>query len=259
MVWLSDPAWRELIAGQPDAVSGQLEYWQARDLPVVVRRRDVDAADNMVCIGIALSPTDNDKPRLSAQVNVTQVTRHERAQTLAAVLAAAPRRWQASLKSLAQEATQRSCQLHVVGSLAFQTLTQETYVRPGSDIDLLFYPQSTAQVDAGLLLLQRYAHEVHKLPLDGEIIFPRGQAVAWKEFLHCQSQSAADSANSAGKIKASNRVLVKDAHRVWLATPAELLATFDEVPDQISDQDRDAVYVQCACQCACQLDAVVVL
>jgi phosphoribosyl-dephospho-CoA transferase len=51
------------------------------------------------------------------------------------------------------------------------------------------------------------------LPLDGEIVFPTGAAVSWKEWL------------GAGPARA--RVLVKDAGAVRLAHMADLLATLE--------------------------------
>ena len=64
--------------------------------------------------------------------------------------------------------------------------------------------------DAGLALLERHAAT---LPLDGEIVFPSGAAVAWKEWLSASRNEA--------------RVLVKDAGAVRLAPMAELLMTLE--------------------------------
>jgi phosphoribosyl-dephospho-CoA transferase len=77
---------------------------------------------------------------------------------------------------------------------------------PDSDIDLLFFPANRNALDAGLALLERYSAV---LPLDGEIVFPSGDAVAWKEWLN------------------ADRVMVKDAVTVRLAPTAALLATLD--------------------------------
>jgi phosphoribosyl-dephospho-CoA transferase len=67
---------------------------------------------------------------------------------------------------------------------------------------------SKQQLHAGLALLGGPAHG---LPLDGEIMFPSGQAVSWKEWASASTASA--------------RVLVKDADSARLAALEELLAT----------------------------------
>jgi phosphoribosyl-dephospho-CoA transferase len=66
---------------------------------------------------------------------------------------------------------------------------------------------------AGLALLDDCSRQ---LPLDGEIVFPSGQAVAWKEWRNALSaQSRA-------------RVLVKRIDSVLMADPAALLDEFTE-------------------------------
>jgi phosphoribosyl-dephospho-CoA transferase len=59
-------------------------------------------------------------------------------------------------------------------------------------------------------------HYSLQLPLDGEIIFPSGQAVAWKEWRNAASTAI------------GTRVLVKRIDCVLLAEPATLLDEFTE-------------------------------
>jgi phosphoribosyl-dephospho-CoA transferase len=94
------------------------------------------------------------------------------------VIAAAPATWQDGLARLNEAA--RGLSIKVYGSLALQAITGLSYVRPASDIDLLFAPRTTAELRAGLDLLQSHAAG---LPLDGELVFPSGVAVAWREWL----------------------------------------------------------------------------
>ncbi|MFA9219271.1 MAG: phosphoribosyl-dephospho-CoA transferase MdcG domain-containing protein, partial [Sphingomonadaceae bacterium] len=103
--------------------------------------------------------------------------------------------------------------LHTYGSCAMQALTGLSYLHPASDIDLLLYPADRQQLDAGLSLL---ATQAQSLPLDGEIIFPDGAAVAWKEWLQALANNS--------------RVLVKRLHTVQLAQPAALLAMLEPTP-----------------------------
>ena len=98
-----------------------------------------------------------------------------------------------------------------------QVLTGKPYLAAGSDIDLLLHPRDDAQFEAGLALLARHAHN---LPLDGEIAFPLGHGVSWKEWLgpdaraHARSHSGAD------------RVLAKHLDTVALLRRDALLAQF---------------------------------
>jgi phosphoribosyl-dephospho-CoA transferase len=82
-----------------------------------------------------------------------------------------------------------------------------------SDIDLLFFPRNSAQLYKGMDL---FASHAKALPLDGEIIFPAGQAVAWKEWLAAMRASSAC------------RVLVKEKHSVHLSTMDALLHTLED-------------------------------
>src|SRR6185369_13349406 len=100
--------------------------------------------------------------------------------------------------------------LRVFGSLALQALTGQAYLRESSDIDLLFRPRSTSELDAGTLLLASFLGE---LPLDGEIVFPSGQAVAWKEWFTARAHT--------------ERVLIKSQASVKLAPRAELRAELE--------------------------------
>jgi len=99
----------------------------------------------------------------------------------------------------------------VYGSLAMQAMTGLPYLTASSDIDLLCHPQHVTQLHQGLALFGEFAD---RLPLDGEIIFPGDQAVAWKEWRQAQTHPA--------------KVLVKSSHAVHLCEPAALLATLEQ-------------------------------
>ena len=125
-----------------------------------------------------------------------------------------PAQWREGLARLEQEAAGAGLGLAVYGSVALEALTGQHYLRPDSDIDLLLRPLSRAQLLAGLDLLA--AHAEH-LPLDGEVVFPDGRAVAWKEL-----RTALASAPG-------TRVLAKALERVALVKPDELIATLEDV------------------------------
>jgi phosphoribosyl-dephospho-CoA transferase len=96
-----------------------------------------------------------------------------------------------------------------------QTLTGERYLGVSSDIDLLLRPLDCAQLDTGLAVVARHAHS---LPLDGEIEFPSGHAVSWKEWLG----AGLDAPARCG----ADRVLSKHLDAVALLRRDELLPQF---------------------------------
>jgi phosphoribosyl-dephospho-CoA transferase len=73
-----------------------------------------------------------------------------------------------------------SARAGVFGSLAWEALSGENYRHAESDIDLIVDVETMAQFDAMLSALQQAAGQL-SCRLDGEIRFPDGNAVAWRE------------------------------------------------------------------------------
>lgn len=190
------------------------QWWRA-DWPAVIRRTDADAADHEVCLGIALppDPTDGSKMRIAFRAAKSEVKKILDPIRIGVAAATAPEAWRANLAALAAEAEHQGLSIRVYGSLALQALTGQHYVTSASDIDLLFYPAAVAQLETGIALLAAYRNV---LPLDGEIVFPSGQAVAWTEWLNAMQGAA------------TPRVLVKGNNTVHLATMAELLHSLEQ-------------------------------
>lgn len=230
LAWLSAEGWRQVLAAAAADHVPAIMAWQRADWPLVVRRADVGQAPGQVALGLALPPRPEDgrKLRIPCRVHADRVRRcapplllaqfvsqsgaQFDAQFGAQCLNVLPH-WRAALASLEAEATARGIALRVYGSAALQVLTGQSYLRNTSDIDLLVQPRDRAQLDAALSLLCAHADA---LPLDGEIVFPGGRAVAWKEWAVAR-QSAP-----------GTRVLVKEMERVSLVTTDVLLATLEE-------------------------------
>lgn len=214
LVWLSDAGWAAAKAGVQgdDAV---LTRWQENCWPVVVCRKAADAASDEICLGIALppSPEQSGRRRIALRLAGPMINIADRmlmAQGLGMVLPVTPERWRAALKALDGTARKSGVFFFVYGSLAWQSITRQEYLTAGSDIDLLFFPKTRAQLQRGLDLLVSGAEA---LPLDGEIVFPSGRGVAWKEWRQALQ------AGGGGK------VLVKEYAQVSLMSVAELLST----------------------------------
>lgn len=204
LVWLSGAGWEAVRLGAPPHQHAAIGRWQGNDWPATVRRADAGTVPGVVCLGFSLPPdAAGAKQRIAVQAPASHVRRRVRALPLADAIAAAPPAWMEGLARLEREA--REFSLHVYGSLAMQALTGLAYLRPGSDIDLLFHPATKSGLGAGIGLLAAHARA---LPIDGEVVFPSGAAVAWKEW-HAAAPTT--------------RVLVKETGAVRLAHPGSLM------------------------------------
>lgn len=220
LVWLTPAGWRATAAAAAPAHAPAIELWRGRDWPLVARRNEAMPLAGEVCLGLAPPPTpgwERDgapdggaRLRIAVRALDAHVARSAPPLAVAQALAAAPERWRQPLAGLAKDSAGLGpgLNLRVYGSLALQALTGLDYLRPGSDIDLLLAPATPGQLNAGLALLADYADT---LPLDGEVVFPNGEAVAWKEWRAASGGQA--------------RVLAKSVHGVRLAGVDALLAT----------------------------------
>lgn len=203
LVWLTAIGWHTAIAAARDEHKTALTLWESQDWPVVARRLDVDAGADEVCLGLPLPPDSAGvKVRIALRARVADISRLSPAMLLRD--AATVR----DVQALCDDAG--ALPLRVFGSVAMQALTGLQYLSPTSDVDVLFHPASRLQLEEGVALLVRHAE---RLPLDGEIVFPGGAAVSWKEWQMAMTHPA--------------KVLVKDLQSVRLADTASLLATLE--------------------------------
>jgi phosphoribosyl-dephospho-CoA transferase len=202
LVWLTAAGWHAAIAAARDEHRTALTLWESQDWPVVVRRLEADATADEICLGLPLPPhaETGQKVRIGLRARIADIRKTAPAVEL--------RSAGAHFAALCDEAG--ALQLRVYGSLAMQTLTGLQYVSPASDVDVLFHPASRDQLAAGVALLTRHGE---RLPLDGEIVFPGGAAVSWKEWRMAMTHPA--------------KVMVKELQTVRLADTASLLATLE--------------------------------
>ncbi|WP_229257886.1 malonate decarboxylase holo-[acyl-carrier-protein] synthase [Duganella margarita] len=203
LVWLTAIGWHAAFDAAREEHKTALSWWANHDWPVVVRRMDADAGADEVCLGLPLPPDSAGvKVRIALRARVADISR-----TAAALLlrdAATVR----DVAALCDDAG--TLPLRVFGSVAMQALTGLQYLSPTSDVDVLLHPASRRQLEEGMALLARHAE---RLPLDGEIVFPGGAAVSWKEWQMAMTHPA--------------KVLVKDLQSVRLTETATLLATLE--------------------------------
>jgi phosphoribosyl-dephospho-CoA transferase len=209
LVWLSAEGWQAAAAQVRPEDLDAIELWRREDWPAIVRRRAIGSGGAMVSLGVALPPSpDGSKRRIALVLAASHVARHTPALPLLDAIAAAPAAWRVAISAL--DAGGPGLGLRAYGSLALQAITGQRYLTPSSDVDLLYCPTTLAQLEVGIRLLSSHAG---LLPLDGEVVFPSGDAVAWKEWRDASGNRA--------------RVLVKSIDAVRLADPAELVATLE--------------------------------
>lgn len=183
-VWLCKTAWARVASahGLDSRHAQALVQWTDNNWPLVVRRPDAELPAAMVALGMPLPPeiASNKKVRLAFVVHRDEIARSEDPVHLLDMTAALPSRWQPAYQDLCKEIASQQLELRVFGSFAMQAITGLPYLRDSSDIDLLFAPRTSQQLAAGLSVLSHYKK---LLPLDGEIVFPSGRAVSWKEWL----------------------------------------------------------------------------
>ncbi|MYM73759.1 malonate decarboxylase holo-[acyl-carrier-protein] synthase [Duganella sp. FT134W] len=203
LVWLTAIGWHAAFDAAREEHKTAISWWANHDWPVVVRRMDADAGADEVCLGLPLPPDSAGvKVRIALRARVADISR-----TAPALLlrdAATVR----DVAALCDDAG--TLPLRVFGSMAMQALTGLQYLSPTSDVDVLLHPGSRRQLEEGMALLARHAE---RLPLDGEIVFPGGAAVSWKEWQMAMTHPA--------------KVLVKDLQSVRLTETASLLATLE--------------------------------
>lgn len=213
LVWLTPQGWDTALRSLEGAQRGLAEDWRTRSLPAVVRRVEPGTAPGMVCLGIPAPPDPHNgqKVRLGFAAERGHVATVRPA--LALDDADAPAAWRAGLGSLCIGLRAAGVDCRVFGSLAMQTLTGDRYLSASSDVDLLLRPANAAQLDAALALVASHAQS---LPLDGEIEFPSGHAVSWKEWLGSDDEAH----------RSADRVLAKHLDTVALMRRDELLGQF---------------------------------
>lgn len=212
LVWLTNTGWEAALEAAPPQQRDGILKWHRADWPGVIRRSDADAGETEVCLGIPLPPSVVDGARLRIPIRAarTEIRKKRDPISIGEAAQVAPPVWRKPLGELAELATDEGLSTGVYGSLAMQALTGMEYVTAKSDVDMLFYPDSALQLAAGIKIFRRVQN---RLPLDGEIVFPSGDAVAFKEWISVTGSRLA------------TRVLVKQKQLVQLMTTATLLST----------------------------------
>ncbi|WP_157270654.1 malonate decarboxylase holo-[acyl-carrier-protein] synthase [Azohydromonas aeria] len=187
LAWLSAAGWQDLSEANCCAWDGQardcLRHWADHDLPLVVTRQPLpqpgDPAPASIALGLSAPPVFG-RRLLGLRLPASAIARFGEFPALCEAAAALPRALRAEAQALHEALQQQGLNAHAYGSAGWQWLTGQRYLHARSDLDLWLAVQDAGAADAAAALLQRHAPE--GLRLDGELVFPDGGAVAWREW-----------------------------------------------------------------------------
>ena len=204
LVWLDPAAWAQIEARPWDEQAQQiLAHWRAQRLPLVVCRQRPETPPDQLCVGLP-APQQWSRRRLALTVPLDHVTACGNFPGLLPVAQSHP--WGAAAFELSESLAALGVQAQVYGSHGWQWLTGLAYVHEASDLDLSVLVGSLAQASE---VVKRLASTTLHCRIDGEIVFPQGQAIAWRELQQLlQGQTS--------------QVLVKGRHTLCLAALPEL-------------------------------------
>jgi phosphoribosyl-dephospho-CoA transferase len=173
-------AWSQMLTSRPDLVAvPYLPNWVDRGWPVIVRRRVCGERADLVPIGVPLPPSAG-KQRIGLLIPTEVVVERSPPPWLWTVRQAAGASWQRAIHDLVMLGARHAVTPTVIGGLFWQYRTGLTYLSPQSDLDVLWRAYSGCRMRsllAGIEAIERAAD----LRIDGEVIFPDGRAVNWRE------------------------------------------------------------------------------
>ena len=178
-VWLDadpDPA---LVCAQAADGGALTAAWRAAGHPFVVARRLPDDPPGFMRLGLATP----EKRRVGLLAPRSAAARTAIAPLLeeAARASCAPPPWARPLTALAERLADAGFATRVFGSLAWGFFTGLPYIRPDSDVDLLFEPDSWEEAVRLADLLSAENPPSGAPRLDGEIVLPGGWGASWRE------------------------------------------------------------------------------
>ena len=173
-------AWSQTLTSRPD-LSGvpYLTNWVDHGWPVIVRRRVCGERADLVPIGVPLPPSAG-RQRIGLLIPPEAVLERSLPPSLWTVRQAAGASWQRAIHDLVMLGARHAVTPTVIGSLYWQYRSGLTYLSRQSDLDVLWRAHSgwgMRSLLAGIEAIER----AEDLRIDGEVVFPDGRAVNWRE------------------------------------------------------------------------------
>lgn len=178
-------AWRRILLATDglDRLAAEprrlVDDWAMRGWPVIVRRSTLGDDESAIAVGLPLPPALG-KPRLGLAIPAGCVVTGVAALCPAQAMRSAPEHLRPQLEAAADLGRRFGLRPAVFGALLWQHLTGLDYLRPSSDIDLI-WPMPCSGVLDELLDGLAALDDAGPARLDGEIILRNGEAVNWRE------------------------------------------------------------------------------
>ena len=179
LLWVTPEAWAEGLDLRPEPVEIPLiRDWAICGWPVIVRRRLQGEPEGRLPVGVPLPPVFG-KRRVAVTVAAWGVVKHAPPPPLRSAAGAAGATWRRKIAGVLALGERLGLEPAVFGSLLWQHHTGLSYLTASSDLDLLWrLPANFALMP----LLAGLAGADDAPPrLDGEIVFPDGSAINWRE------------------------------------------------------------------------------
>jgi phosphoribosyl-dephospho-CoA transferase len=207
-------AWAAALARCPSVADLPLMgAWADRGWPVIVRRRAEAEDPGLVPIGVPLPPAAG-KRRVALLLPPDCVLQRSSPSSLFSAARVADLGWRSTIASLLALGARMGVEPSAFGSLLWEHLTGLAYLSQHSDLDVL-WPVPAGFDVLSLVFSIAEVERAAPLRIDGEVIFPDGSAVNWRELW-----SAYRDRNRA---KDRTRVLAKTLEGVRLLDMASLL------------------------------------
>lgn len=186
LAYLSAAGWRKALAtGLPGDAIGRLHSWGARGLPLVVPRQPGHVSPDRLLLAWP-SPRAFGRQRITVEVPLRSVAWFDEFPEAHRAVPLLPRRVRPAIQSLLGQLSAYGVRPRVYGSYGWQLLSGEVYVRDGSDLDLWLGVDGPEQAGAAVGVLEQ-SDALTGLRIDGELLFPDGAAVAWREYAAWQA------------------------------------------------------------------------
>ncbi len=177
LVWLCETAWQALLERDWDAQAHSvLQHWHMQQLPLVVCRQRVADSSTTISLGLP-APLQWERRKLALELPIKAIARLGNFPLLRSI--ALSRADTEQVQALLVHTDALQVPMRVYGSYAWQHLSGLPCVRETSDLDLLVHVSDLDTAGQLVWLLQGLQLGCR---VDGELVFPGGWAVAWREY-----------------------------------------------------------------------------
>jgi phosphoribosyl-dephospho-CoA transferase len=180
LLHVAPDVWAAALARCPSLADPPLiRVWADRGWPVIVRRRGEAEDPHLVPIGVPLPPMAG-KRRVALLIPPNGVLQHSLPPSLHKMAKAADPDWRSTIDALVDVGARSGVEPAAFGSLLWQHLTGLAYLSPRSDLDVLWSIPADFDVHSLVCRIGEVQRDA-TVRIDGEIIFPDGTAVNWRE------------------------------------------------------------------------------